>query len=289
MKFLRFVFFLFLGLPISAQDYFPLESTNSWSYRVLIPDGNFDFDTSYYRLDVVGDTLLPNGNFYWHLNFDSMFEESRFVRSDSSFIYIISPYDGQELPFFNLVALPNTLDSVWWGGFDMPVIFRNEFQWSGFGETATARSYSWGGLVFSDATFADGFGITEFTFYGDGQWPYHTRWELIGCQIGDSLYGEVVGVKPNENGPNSFQLYQNYPNPFNPVTTLKYSLSHSGFVTLRVFDLYGKAVGADLVSENQYPGEYEIKWTAEGMASGIYFYQLRVNKSVSTKRMLLLR
>ena len=37
------------------------------------------------------------------------------------------------------------------------------------------------------------------------------------------------------------------------------------------------------------PGTYTVTWNAKGMASGVYFYQLRAGGQVMTKKMILIR
>ncbi len=97
-----------------------------------------------------------------------------------------------------------------------------------------------------------------------------------------------------ENIPEEFVLYQNYPNPFNPETSISYtipnvetrrgeSLQH---VTLKVYDLIGKEI-ATLVDGNKQPGNYTIKFNAEHLPSGIYFYRLQAGDFSETKKMIL--
>jgi poly(beta-D-mannuronate) lyase len=86
----------------------------------------------------------------------------------------------------------------------------------------------------------------------------------------------------------NFNLAQNYPNPFNPNTMMRYEVSVTSPVTLRVFDLLGREV-ALLVNEIKPAGSYMVQWNAAGCASGIYFAclgsagQARVKKMVLTK------
>jgi photosystem II stability/assembly factor-like uncharacterized protein len=88
--------------------------------------------------------------------------------------------------------------------------------------------------------------------------------------------------------PASLDLFQNYPNPFNPTTTIEFSLPHSAFVTLSIFNILGGEVAA-LCSENVQSGTHQIKWDAQGFPSGIYFYRLQVGAFTETKKLLLLR
>ena len=88
--------------------------------------------------------------------------------------------------------------------------------------------------------------------------------------------------------PTEYTLYQNYPNPFNPTTTIKYDLPNTGEVSLIIYDILGRKVKT-LVNENQNAGRYEISFNASGLASGVYVYQLRTEKYVNAKKMILLR
>ena len=88
--------------------------------------------------------------------------------------------------------------------------------------------------------------------------------------------------------PKGFILNQNYPNPFNPSTTISYHVSKSDIVTLKVFDALGKQVET-LVNKEQSPGIYKINWNAKNLASGTYFYQLKIGSDVVTKKALLLK
>ncbi len=93
----------------------------------------------------------------------------------------------------------------------------------------------------------------------------------------------------NEQLPMEYVVSQNYPNPFNPTTTIAYALPKSGEVTLTLYDLLGNEV-ATLVNVRQQAGEYTISFQADGLASGIYFYTLRVaGIFIETKKMILLR
>jgi photosystem II stability/assembly factor-like uncharacterized protein len=83
-------------------------------------------------------------------------------------------------------------------------------------------------------------------------------------------------------------LRQNFPNPFNPTTTIEFSLPHTSFVRLGVFDISGEEV-ATLVSQNLPAGIHHATWNAQGSPSGIYFYRLQTNSFTETKKLLLVR
>lgn len=84
-------------------------------------------------------------------------------------------------------------------------------------------------------------------------------------------------------------LFQNHPNPFTSSTQIAYTLSRPGFVTMRLFDVRGRAVRT-LVQAFQHAGSYFIDVEAERLPSGLYFYRLDVdNAMVETKKMVRIR
>jgi len=92
--------------------------------------------------------------------------------------------------------------------------------------------------------------------------------------------------------PKAYGLEQNYPNPFNPNTTIWYSIQNSRFVSLKVYDLLGNAV-TTLVNEEKTPGSYHVEFQAKlgnrQLASGVYFYVLKVGEKIEAKKMMLLK
>ena len=91
----------------------------------------------------------------------------------------------------------------------------------------------------------------------------------------------------------SFCLFQNYPNPFNQSTKIEFALAHSGFVTLNIYDLLGRKVRT-LVSENLSSGHKSVLWdgkdnSGKEVASGIYFYQMKIGDFSEGKKLVLLK
>ncbi len=105
-------------------------------------------------------------------------------------------------------------------------------------------------------------------------------------------------VPASYNTSSQFQL-QNYPNPFGTQTTIHYTIpkcksplfsgSDNYFtVQLAVFDMFGNKV-ATLINRRQLAGSYHIKFNADYLPEGVYFYQLKIGPVISTKKMLILR
>jgi hypothetical protein len=93
---------------------------------------------------------------------------------------------------------------------------------------------------------------------------------------------------PFELLPTSVSLFQNYPNPFNPSTSISFNLPQAGVVKLDIFNSLGQNV-ATLVDGNLAAGLYNREFTGAGLASGVYYYQLRAGEQVLTRRMMLLK
>ena len=85
-----------------------------------------------------------------------------------------------------------------------------------------------------------------------------------------------------------FNLDQNYPNPFNPATRISYSVPKDGFVTLKVYNIIGSEV-ATIISGYKKAGTYITTFDAGQLASGVYFYTLRFNNSIQSRKMILIK
>jgi hypothetical protein len=111
-----------------------------------------------------------------------------------------------------------------------------------------------------------------------------------------SLYGneKLAGAGPHAAPiPKAYKLYQNYPNPFNPVTEIRFDVPEKTRVELRIFNILGQRV-TTLVDEVRTAGAYHILWEGKSaggvpVSSGMYIYQLKCDKFVDAKKMILLR
>ncbi|MBK7497587.1 MAG: T9SS type A sorting domain-containing protein [Ignavibacteriales bacterium] len=118
--------------------------------------------------------------------------------------------------------------------------------------------------------------------------------DLIRSLSYDSLaYGSIsysiTDIDENFNIiPENFSLSQNYPNPFNPSTSIQYAISSTQCVTLKVYDVLGNEV-ATLVNEYKPAGMYNVQFTMNNLASGIYFYRLQAGSFVQTMKMVLIK
>jgi hypothetical protein len=103
---------------------------------------------------------------------------------------------------------------------------------------------------------------------------------------GQYEYSPVVNIEIA--APAEYNLSQNYPNPFNPSTAIKFNLPEDGLVKLSVFNILGQEIKT-LVNEQREAGTYIENFDAAELNSGVYFYELRVNNFVQTKKMQYLK
>jgi photosystem II stability/assembly factor-like uncharacterized protein len=85
--------------------------------------------------------------------------------------------------------------------------------------------------------------------------------------------------------PDRVSLAQNYPNPFHSTTTIAFSLPSRAFVSLKIFDLYGRET-ATILAEELSAGNYARVWNAKDLPTGVYFYRLQCGSHVETKRLV---
>ena len=108
----------------------------------------------------------------------------------------------------------------------------------------------------------------------------------------DWIYFDLTIQKDGQNEtssvPKTYYLSQNYPNPFNPSTTIQYGIESKGEVSIGLFDILGKEV---MTIERTYrePGNYEVQLDASSLSSGVYFYVMKTNGIVLSKKLTILK
>lgn len=125
-----------------------------------------------------------------------------------------------------------------------------------------------------------------------------------------SLVVTSVNARSAAAVPVEFALEQNYPNPFNATTVVRYRVPApsgaegqgvwggkagsevsgpgSQWVRLAIYDLLGREVAVP-VNEPHLPGNYEVRYDASGLASGMYLSRLTSGSVVQTRKMVLLK
>ncbi len=272
----------------SLADVFPLAISNSWTYSIRyesidIESGAFVRDSGQATLVIIDTVSLPDTTgwiieahrTYQHAFGDYRRDTSYFVdRTDTMVLYEVQ--SGRH----HLINSANTLTfDFQWDALDTSRIYRYQsIDSSGNSTTAYPFDYGHGSASFS---FQQGVGMTRNSisdsyFFSWGQWA-----TLLSSTV-TSVHSQRIFLS------DAFRLDQNYPNPSNPSTEIRYLVPVRSFVTLSIYDVLGRTV-ATLVNEEKPAGEYTIRWNAEGMPSGVYFYRMQARAFTATKKLLIIR
>jgi hypothetical protein len=89
------------------------------------------------------------------------------------------------------------------------------------------------------------------------------------------------------------EIQSAHPNPFNPTTTISYSLSQPGHVSLAIYNIRGERV-TQLENRQLSPGQYTHTWTASddhgrALPSGIYFAVLKTAEQSDRLKIMLVK
>ncbi len=88
--------------------------------------------------------------------------------------------------------------------------------------------------------------------------------------------------------PSSIELGANYPNPFNNTTTIPFTLNEHSNIRLEIYDIAGRSLGV-IYEGAKAAGNHKVSWTADDLASGVYFYNLTGDGVSQTQRMIYLK
>ena len=289
------------NLPIADEElkFYPLSIGNKWVYDTY----GWWADTVYHSYsgitvrEVIGDTVMPNGQFYYKLfdpttfNYPAILCER--IDSASGKVY---RYD-ETLGLSNNEYLIEDLfaevgDSIWSSRHQyqdyFPFICVDEGVFNKWGFHTPRKIFTIDDLTGYTYSLTQGVGVDSIYSSFDFGENFTT---LKGCIIDGIVYGDTTVVSVEVDTPNlptEFFLSQNYPNPFNPITTIKYQIPELSNVTLKVYDVLGNEI-ASPVNEEKPSGSYEVEFNATILSSGIYFYRLQAGSFVETKKMVLMK
>ena len=121
----------------------------------------------------------------------------------------------------------------------------------------------------------------------------NSKYLFIGTETGGVYRIKVDQITNIEddylnNIPINFSLSQNYPNPFNPTTSIEYSVPSSEYVSLKIYDIIGNEV-ATLVNEQKSAGNYEVKFNASSLTTGMYIYKINAGSFTKVRKMMLVK
>ena len=285
-----FIIILFSNLSLAQ---IPLQIGNRWDFIKHDWDANgySQFDTL--SLKIYADTTIGGKNYFRITDNPWIYD---FIRSDSIGVYFYDTLNNKEWLFFRYNL---SVGEYIQNGYNLSPSDTNNFikvyksiddstsyfgQWmrrmrftidKGIDNAYSIEINSQLGFLYIDASGIGG----------------NRNISLMGCKIGDKIYGTLTTVNNIEQIPSEYKLFQNYPNPFNPTTIIEYQLSQEDIVTLKVYDILGREIKTLLNEKLQSSGIHKITFNGSNLSSGIYFYKLTTKENHSSlfNKMILLK
>jgi len=287
---------------ISGTGFTVLKTTDGGSSFDSIPMGNIGFVRDlYFRNSMEGLFCDDNGrvrkttnggynwfsinipvgfNTYFFHNFSFINDLTGWTATDDKKLFKTTDfgYNWDSLPSipigYNSIhcIFFSSLSTGWTGG-------------TGYGSMFKTTN---GGINWGEENIPNALGGTHSIYFTN---------DSIGWKIGNlgRIYhttnsGQPLFINLTNNGiiPANYELHQNYPNPFNTQTNIEFDITESGIYKLEIFDILGRKV-EELFNKNINPGSYRIKYDAEKLNSGTYFYRLQSEKMSRTKSFLFIK
>ncbi|MCX7834092.1 MAG: SBBP repeat-containing protein [Ignavibacteria bacterium] len=132
---------------------------------------------------------------------------------------------------------------------------------------------------------------TDFTTYNPGGNVYFQGNSSGNCESYILKFESSIFLsceKKQGTRPQKYILYQNFPNPFNNETVIRFELPNAEFLKLKIFNSIGKEIKT-LLCEELSSGVYDVKFHADGLPSGIYFYQIESSNYKEVRKMILVK
>ena len=119
-----------------------------------------------------------------------------------------------------------------------------------------------------------------------GDWIFYVIYRRVNCLTGTNEEQFVINGTPA-------YLWTAQPNPFGSSTRIDFYLAKESSAYLTVYDIKGGKV-AELANRIYMPGRHSIHWDgtdmkARRLASGVYFFELRVDNFRSVQKVIISR
>lgn len=139
--------------------------------------------------------------------------------------------------------------------------------------------------------------ITAELFHSSGSpWTdwnvlYHSKKtdKLLLIQAANGVFWYTWGMAITTHASQSMhQSLQNYPNPFNASTSISFIVDNPGQVIIKILDITGREMD-EIYHSFCAPGHYSVIWSPKELPSGIYYCEMRSDKTILSKKMMCLK
>ena len=157
-----------------------------------------------------------------------------------------------------------------------------------------STSGSIGGIQFSGYLASDLIGSDIMVSHNNTTIIYNLDGELSTKEfIFQSAPNNLIIASSDANlielqNPSDFGLTEAYPNPFNPTTNISFYLPSDSYISIIVYDMYGKELTL-LANQEYVSGSHNVKWNAEKYSSGIYIVKLISDNFTDTQKLMLIK
>jgi hypothetical protein len=112
-------------------------------------------------------------------------------------------------------------------------------------------------------------------------------------QIQKIKFENITAVDDQSSQIKVLYLFGNFPNPFADQTSIEFELEKSGFVEIIIYDINGKQI-QKLECKNCPLGRRAIQWNCldfnnKKVQNGLYFYEVRFENEIQSKKMILIK
>ncbi len=179
----------------------------------------------------------------------------------------------------------NAGTSASWNTLDSMVLFMR-----GLRDTTVVKPFFWG-FESIDANYDIQWPLPENLAYNNATLKTAGT---NGCPLGDlnwfpDMKEQCTPVGTNEPFTSKgLTVEQNMPNPFKGQTTIAYTLADAAKVNVTIIDINGKVI-TTLLNENQQQGRHTVEWNAGNLATGTYFYQIKTDHALITRKLELVK
>jgi hypothetical protein len=175
-------------------------------------------------------------------------------------------------------------------GYDAHVVFPNssrygndETWWNG--QLRIVRHVRPAGAVFNSWNgYTEGMAGMPTLQYGEAN---ERRVKSL-FRLADSLNGAASSVAADGPAPGTPGLAANFPNPFNSATVIRFGMPSAGRVKIDALDVRGRTV-RHLVDGVRRPGEYDVRFDASGLPSGVYLIRMKTGNFRATRKVQLVK
>ena len=111
----------------------------------------------------------------------------------------------------------------------------------------------------------------------------YTDNKMIYMKVDKNQLGLTTSIQNPE--VKTFSVSQNMPNPFNSTSTVKVALQQNANLSLEVINMVGQKV-IELNKGAVTAGTHSFVIDASNLESGVYFYNVKANNQITTKKMI---